>query len=44
MTSLAHAERFIGRKNYVTLLLVGVTLVIWGMLILSFVFIFKGIF
>ena len=44
MNSLAHVGRFIGKRNSAALLLIGVTLIVWGMLILSFVFIFKGIF
>lgn len=44
MISLAHVGSSIWRRNYAVLFLVGVTLIIWGMLILSFVFLFKGIF
>lgn len=44
MMSLAHVGNLIGRRNYATLLLVGITLIVWGVLILGFVFVFRGIF
>jgi len=44
MTSLAQWGNLVLRRNYAILLLVGITLIVWGMLIISFVFIFKGIF
>jgi heme/copper-type cytochrome/quinol oxidase subunit 2 len=44
MINLAHAGNSNWRRNYAVLFLVGITLIIWGVFILSFVFLFKGIF
>lgn len=44
MISLAQGGNSIWKRNYAVLFLVGVTLIIWGMLILSFVFVYRGIF
>lgn len=44
MASLAQRGSFVFKKNYAVLLLVGITLIVWGLLIISSVFFFKGIF
>ncbi|MGF7139579.1 hypothetical protein [Roseimarinus sediminis] len=44
MISLAQEGKAIWRRSQAVLLLIGVTLIIWGIFILSFVFIYQGLF
>jgi hypothetical protein len=37
-------EKIVSRKRQVSLLMIGVTLIVWGVFLLSFVFIYKGVF
>lgn len=44
MIDLIKVEKIIPRRNQVSLLLVGATFVVWGILLLGFVFLYKGVF
>jgi hypothetical protein len=42
--AITNVGRIISRRRSVTLFIIGTILIIWGMFLLSFVFIYKGVF
>lgn len=44
MTNYINAEKMIPKRNQTTLLLVGATLIIWGLMLIGFILLYKGVF